>query len=181
MLRTFFAETEQDEEYWRRMARRLQTAKDTTVHGDRLAEWVDWLKRHAATVVQTTGEAATDMGWDRNFIYRDIARVPTGPLSPANLQRGRNGLQAWLGRRLLNRDGYDVEARVRHRSVRWKFTGIARYTATRQVRNLGRLRRAVPPRVQAATISTIMNRWTTDARMRKLRPDAPNRCLLGCT
>ena len=85
MLRTFYAETEEDSAYWRRMARRLQTARATTTYWDRDVAWGDWFSRHAATVVQATADEARTWGWDRNFAYRDITRVPTGPLQPGQL------------------------------------------------------------------------------------------------
>ena len=163
-----------------RLARSLKAAQEASEYVDRRAAWDSWFTRHAATVVQATADEARALGWDRNFAYRDITRVPVGPLSPGNLKRAKKGLQAWLYGRLLRRDFFDTEDRLRRRTARWKLAGIPRHAATRQARNLGRLRRAVPPRIQAAMLSTLFNRWTTDTRMRTLRAGATNRCLMGC-
>ena len=56
---------------------------------------------------------------------------------------------------------------------------LAGHAAPRIVRNLRRLRKLVPARAQAAVVSTLYNRWTTDNRMRSLRVGR-NLCLLGC-
>ena len=52
---------------------------------------------------------------------------------------------------------------------------------SRQIhRNLNRLRHLTPPRVRAAVISTILNRWTTNRRMRSFRR-CQGSCLLRCS
>jgi hypothetical protein len=48
------------------------------------------------------------------------------------------------------------------------------------VKQLRQLRQLVPPRVSAAVLSTIFNRWTTARRMRHSRR-SDTTCLLGCS
>ena len=93
MLRTFFHETAEDGGYWKRLARSLKAAQEASEYVDRRAAWDSWFTRHAATVVQATADEARALGWDRNFAYRDITRVPVGPLSPGNLKRARRAFK----------------------------------------------------------------------------------------
>ena len=61
----------------------------------------------------------------------------------------------------------------------WRLVGPPAHTSRRTHANLRRLRGLVPPRIRAAVLSTVFNRWTTDRRMRALRGQQRT-CLLGC-
>ena len=60
-----------------------------------------------------------------------------------------------------------------------KLTGPPARVARQILRRLKRLRTLVPPRVQAACLSTLWNHWTTARRFQQ-RSHPSNRCVLGC-
>ena len=179
MIRTFARECEDEPRYWENLVVALRRAKTSSSYWDRLRAWAGWLGSHHPTVLHETATSEDTLALTLETATRALARLPTGPLSPQERQRGRAGYQAWVVRSLLANDGYVHEDRVRGRQLRWKLAGIEKHAARRAVRNLRRLRHAVPPRVAAGTVSTLLNRWTTDTRMRKIRQGV-NHCLLGC-
>ena len=103
-----------------------------------------------------------------------------GHLTDQQTKRFRKGTQKWFTARLLRHDGYNVECRLRRRLQRWRLPDLPGRTARRMARQLCRLKKLVPPRVCAATLSTTFNRWTTDRRMRSIR-GTRRTCVLGCS
>ena len=73
-----------------------------------------------------------------------------------------------------------MEWRLRRRLERWRLPELLGVAARRVAQNLQRLPKLVPPRLRAAMLSTIFNRWTTDRRMRSLR-GGRRVCVLGCS
>jgi len=61
--------------------------------------------------------------------------------------------------------------------ARWRLPGHPGKTAQRVLRRLHDLAGVVAPRVQAALLSTVFNRWTTK---RRFQQDAAEGCLLRC-
>ena len=94
---------------------------------------------------------------------------------------------------LCKSDKYDAEERVRNKQKRWYLndqgrhlgsrligkSGTPAWQAQRTLHNLRLLNTLAPPRVFAACLSTLFNRWTTARRFQQRNSDA-NRCVLGC-
>ena len=64
---------------------------------------------------------------------------------------------------------------MRQRIVRWNLCGPELRMGRRAVNRLAQLRRLVPPRVSAAVLSTLWNRWCTARRFQR-----QGVCVLGC-
>ena len=74
--------------------------------------------------------------------------------------------------------------RIRRKMKRWKIEGPPKesapaFVACRVERHLKQLSNLVAPRVHAAVLSTIFNRWTTARRFQR-RGCISNQCWLGC-
>jgi hypothetical protein len=65
---------------------------------------------------------------------------------------------------------------LRRRMAKWTPVGNLREITSQCGKYLGRLRKVVPPRVHAAILATIMNRWCTTRRTQQNH--APHPCLL---
>ena len=64
---------------------------------------------------------------------------------------------------------------MRDRIVRWRLPGPLLRVARRILRHLAALRDEAPPRLAAAALSTVWNRWCTERRFQRVGP-----CVLGC-
>ena len=111
----------------------------------------------------------------------ELGGTACGPLTRAGDGRFRRQTQRWFCTQLLARSGFDVVERLRSRLARWMLPGFPGRRARKVAHNLGRLRLLVPPRLRAAVLSTILNRWTTRRRMRHLRRQERCSCVLGCS
>ena len=139
-----------------------------------------WLDLHTATVVHEVATQAAITGVHISAARAALGTDVHGPLPSAEYTRFRKGTQRWFCRRLLSKDGFDPATRLRYRLERWKLPGFPGRTARTVHAQLLRLRRMVPPRVRAAVLGLILNRWTTDRRMRGLRGRV-GPCVLGCS
>lgn len=138
-----------------------------------------WLNKHIPTVLCRTAEAAKKIGITYAIAREELGGAAVGPLAAPGQKRLRQHFQKWTVRKLLKHDGYRAEERLRHRLSRWRLPGFPGRVARRVLSHLAQLRKLVPPRVRAATLSSILNRWTTDRRMKALRRG--NRgCILHC-
>ena len=77
---------------------------------------------------------------------------------------------------LRKKEPYDEEHRMRHKLQRWNLMVLPRWAATRALDRLNYLHKHAPPRVSAAALSTLWNRWTTARRFQFFSP-----CCLGCS
>ena len=71
---------------------------------------------------------------------------------------------------------YQPYIRMRQRLQRWKLPGFPRRHARQALQNLAELRDLAPPRVSAAVLSTMWNRWVTARRFQRSAA-----CVLGCS
>ena len=164
---------------WTRLARQLADARSRTDHLLRAARCKEWLLTHMPTVMTETATDKENQGISKREARRGICRVPCGPLTRQMQRKVRRKTQSWFVSSLLKKDGTNIEERVRKKLARWKLEGLPGRNARKVTKQIGELRRLVPPRVRAATLSTIFNRWTTDRRMKKLRQHSTG-CVLGC-
>ena len=164
---------------WAKSKQGLAQAMRYTTQYSRLAKWPAWHASHAPTILEELAQNAADRNINMTNARIDITGVPVGPLTEKAERRYRKGTQNWFARRLLSHDGFCPEMRIRHKASRWRLAGLPGPTARRIHKNLHRLKAIAPPRVRAAVLSTLFNRWTTDRRMRSLRA-CNNGCRMGC-
>ena len=142
--------------------------------------WSERLDQHMPTVTLSVVEEHARCGVHVHAARAALGGGVTGPFTEQQDKIVRKNTQKWLVRRILSRDGYCAEQRLRGRLERWRLAGPAERIARTVLRQLGVLKRLVPPRLRAATLSTILNRWTTDRRMRHIRGHQ-RPCVFGCS
>jgi hypothetical protein len=91
-------------------------------------------------------------------------------------QKPGAGFQKAVRKHIIKRTMPDAEERMRSKLKRWRLPKLPRVAATRALAGLRTLRALVPPRVSAAVLSTMWNRWTTARRFQRRA-----RCTLGCS
>ena len=165
---------------WEEMANEFAAARRRCRRDGRLVRCGDCLDQHISTVTLAVVEEHARCGVHVHAARAALGGGVTGPFTEQQDKIVRKNTQKWLVRRILSRDGYCAEQRLRGRLERWRLAGPAGRIARRVLRQLGVLKRLVPPRLRAATLSTILNRWTTDRRMRHLRGQQ-GPCVLGCS
>ena len=124
------------------------------------------------------------MGFDTQFLRPGSNRFRVLVVGPKACQervlptrrRIRVEFQKTLARELRNSEHYDAHHRMRHKLQRWHLPLIPRPTADRILARLQQLRRLVAPRVSAAVLSTIWNRWPTARRLQRVAP-----CVFRCS
>jgi hypothetical protein len=141
--------------------------------------WKDWYQRSHVFVLRNATEQLSEQGIKLERIMWELRRTnpsvigaePARPLS-ANLQKT-------IAKHLIAAGKPDAEDRVRDKITRWKLQGPPAHVSRRILGKLSRLGHLVTPRVAAACLSTLWNRWTTARRFQK-RCRRENRCMLGC-
>ena len=93
--------------------------------------------------------------------------------------RARGRLQGEIRRRLLAGVAPNAVERCRHKLRRWRLDGLPAVVARRVAMRFQELVPLAPPRVRAAVLSTLWNRWTTHRRFQQ-RGAAGDYCLLCC-
>ena len=109
---------------------------------------------------------------------RDLADGAPRPWPELVDRKVRGNFQRKVAEALRQREAYDAENRMRHKLERWRLAGPPRLVATRVLGRLSDLSSSalVPPRVSAAVLSTMWNRWVT---ARRFQCSAP--CVLHCS
>jgi hypothetical protein len=92
------------------------------------------------------------------------------------MRRIRCNFQKTLAAELKATEHYDPVDRMRQKLDRWRLPGMEETLARRSLRRLVWLRDLVTPRVCAAVLSTMWNRWPTARRYQK-----DGRCVLLCS
>ncbi|CAK0838271.1 unnamed protein product [Prorocentrum cordatum] len=181
MLRMHAWESRQDGGIdWKGMAAELVAARGRADRVMRVARFFAWLDRHIPTTVLAESDRQARSGAHIHAARPALGGVAMGPLTEQKDRQFRKGAQRWFTGRLLARDGYCVERRLWARLARWSLPELPGRAAQRAAQHLRRLRHFVPPRIRAAMINTIFNRWATNRRMRSLR-EGRRVCVLGCS
>ena len=165
---------------WARLETELRRARTDTVHLVRAVRFRTWLDSHAPTVVRQVVREAGAQGVSAVAARKALTQVEVGPLTVPQAHHFKARTQRWYMDQLRSRDGYHVEVRLRHRLERWRLVGFPARHARCAASHLLRAKKLLPPRVRAAMLSTILNRWTTDRRMRAVR-HTRGACVLGCS
>ncbi|CAK0844109.1 unnamed protein product [Prorocentrum cordatum] len=127
---------------------------------------------HAAQVQVACWEQLGQMSKTPSLGVRGHGR-PTWP------NECRKGFQRELYRQIAAARAPNPEVRMRYKLTRWLLPGYPARTSRQVLRNLQRLQTLVAPRLSAACLSTLWNRWTT-ARRFQVRGATRFICWLGC-
>jgi hypothetical protein len=135
-----------------------------------------WLLHPPSRTLQENVEALGEQGVHLRAITAAAVRGPlTSVASAGKVRKRTQGLATRMLRDLRLREAPRALAR---RLRRWHLQGSALQRVRRCLSTLQALRRDVAPRVTAAVLSTIHNRWTTARRFQ--RSGTRHRCVLGC-
>ena len=163
-------------------ARRLRDLLSNAAFGpyrNRRAIWQDWYNRNPLLVLNQAVRITTAMDCSSSRTMTLIAGAAQRPWTQLVLRRIRNRFQSVLTAKLKEAAGYNAEERMRQKLRRWNHPGRPQVITARATRRIQLLPRLVPPRVAAAVISTIWNRWATARGLQIEGPD--NKCVLGCS
>ena len=159
-----------------RRARRLRGVVYATEHGFRRHLWKPWLETNPLFNLEAALEQCQEVGISADAILAEAAGYPAQrPWTLAESNRARTRFQATVGSALRRHD-YRAEERMRNKLQRWQTPGLPGRAARTAIRHLEELSRIAPPRVCAAVLSTMWNRWTTARRFQ-----SQGRCVLGCS
>jgi len=155
--------------------------------------WNDWYQRSfALTLEHTTNHYITRTGPIEDFMVKP---TPDNNENLHNQPTNKNkNFQRHIYNKLLQTEPYHPSIRNRTKFTRWQLHDPIKHPAPpnttcrqntpawqsrRALASLQLLQQLVPPRVCAAALSTLWNRWCTHRRYQK-RFCATNRCMLGC-
>ena len=161
----------------RTRARKLRALVATSTRTVRAATWNDWIQNNPRQVLDNALNHCSSLGC-AILAIEDRAAGPEAqrPHTPPQAARVRQQFQSTLSLMLRRKEPYDEEHRMRHKFQRWNLTVLPRLAATRALNRLNYLDKHAPPRVGAAALSTLWNRWTTARRFQFFSP-----CCLGCS
>ena len=157
-------------------ARALRRAVADSTKLGRRALWHAWIKQNPLFTLQRAVQEVTQLGLAPSSIMQELAGQASRPWSQPTLRRIRARFQSSLATRLRRASEYNPVLRMRHKLQRWQLLGPPAVVTARVLRRLTALKPLVAPRVQAAVLSTLWNRWTTGRRFQ--RQDV---CVLGCS
>ena len=158
----------------RRRTRMLAEARRTTEHIDREHRWSGWYDASHCRTLQAALEKFRVAGITEQLVDETAAGIHPRPWTQATAQLIRQRFQRTAGDLMARQDQYDAERWTRRKLWRWNLRD--RRQAARSLTRLRGLGVAVPPRVVAAVLGCIWNKWPTARRsQRRGHP-----CLLGC-
>ena len=157
-------------------ARALRQAVAASTKLGRRALWHAWIQQNPLFTLQQAVQQVTQQGFSPHNIMQGLAGQADRPWNQPTLKRIRARFQSTLTTRLRQASEYNPAFRMRHKMQRWQLPGPPAVMATRVLRRLNALKPLAAPRVSAAVLSTLWNRWTTGCRFQ--RQDI---CFLGCS
>ena len=163
-------------------ARLLQDKIYGSDQWDRKQIWATWIENNPLLVLHRAYHECHALGLSPARVQA-IAAGDNHPRPwdlPTRLRIKRT-FQSTLTTQLRKKEPYDAELRMRDKLKRWDLQRWIpalrpRITASRALSRLALLASRVPPRVNAAVLSTMWNRWAT---ARRCQYEAP--CCLGCS
>ena len=163
-------------------ARRLRDLLSNAAIGpyrNRRVIWQDRYDRNPLLVLNQAVRITTAMDCSSSRTMTLIAGDAPLPWTQPVLRRIRNRFQSVLTAKLKEAAGYNAEERMRQKLRRWNLPGRPQVITVRATRRIQLLPRLVPPRVAAAVISTVWNRWATARRLQI--EGLANKCVFGCS
>ena len=151
-------------------AKELRQLLNTAEYMGRRRVWQQWYDQSHVFVLESAS---------RRFDSLDTTTFDFRHSCDATKKLGQKkgvSFQKSVRKHILKRNAPDAEERMRSKLARWHLPTLPRLAAGRALDNLTRLRLLVPPRVSAAVLGTMWNRWTTARRFQSC-----GRCTLGCS
>ena len=161
------------------LRRELEEARRTTQEPQREHDFRRWLDLAPAAVVYRAVDTLRAEGIDPKQVYRDARDGASGGDAAKRADEAKRSIQRRILVAVRRRSVPDMHYRIRDRLARWNLMGVPRATAEEFRQHAETLRKAAPPRVRAAVLSTAWNRWTTERRFQR-RGGAANHCVFGC-
>ena len=158
----------------RSRSRAMAEARRSTIYVDREFRWRRWYDEAHCVTLRTTMKQFEDAGITEQVVEDTAAGNKPRPWTKGTQQIVSRNFQRTARALLARRDMYDPGHWTREKLSRWGLRD--RRQADRSLARLRSLGSEVPPRVMAATIGCIWNRWPTARRLQ--RRGYP--CLLGC-
>ena len=157
-------------------SRCLLEAQQSSEQVVREARLKPWITAAGCSILCAVVESLQQQGIGPNHAIRDLSRREPRPW-PRHTERAvRKGLQSWIYQKLEEPPPGWPERRMRHKFERWRLNLFPRRSVPRVLDALRRLAHLVPPRVAAAVLSSLFNRWCTSRRFQGWR----GRCCFGC-
>ena len=160
-----------------RRAASLERVFAATDYVARRARWSAWLYQAPALALQRTYAALMEQRLDPRRAELALSGGAPRPWAQQLSAQIRGGIQRWISSSLEIPPSGFVEERFRHKLQRWRLPGFPGRVARAVHRRFCLLRQAIAPRVHAAVLSSLFNRWTT---RRRFQQDGEFGCLLGC-
>ena len=162
----------------RERARDLQQIVQASEHIDRRGIWADWIQSTPVLVLRRALEVCRTQGLTPAYIQGLAAGSnATHPFNLATRKRVRKKFQTTLSDQIRSRESYNPHRRMEHKLGRWQITSpFPRIAAERALKRLSALDRVAPPRVGAAVLATMWNKWPTARRFQR-----EGSCCLRCS
>ena len=158
---------------------RVNRAWASTEFLGRRSRWASWYHASHVLVLHRALQALSDLHLSPSSVISVLSGGALRPWTRTIHESTKSSTQRWLYARLMEPPSMWAEERVRYKLQRLMLPGIPRIVASRVLRRLRSLSRLVPPRVHAAVLSTIWNRWCTLRRFQVVS-QTRHSCLLGC-
>jgi hypothetical protein len=165
-------------EGWRARAATLEKELCNTNFLSRRVKWADWYERSHVKTLALAMNSLRELGLSKTSMEDEIAQSHR-PWTRSVAERVKKCFQRSVYRKFADTRAPDPEERMRLKLRRWKLIGPPGMVARRALGNIQKLQGLVAPRVCAACLGTLWNRWTTARRFQR-RGALHNRCLLGC-
>ena len=158
------------------MTRAQDEAERRTNHINRVAGWSSWFRNSFGRTLARAAQALEEHGSSPEKLTKELAKNEPRPWTPQTFSKVRKNTQKAAYNLLNNRPaGWGVQ-RIRNNLNTWALPhGQPRQNAEAAAANLMHMGKLVPPRVHAASMSTIFGRWLTRRRMGRHGP-----CRFGC-
>lgn len=152
----------------------LRVARRDTIYIDREFRWRAWMDAAHCIVLLANERELRRQGVRISAVEEEAAGSAPRPWTLAVLAKVRRNFQKAAGALIRRDDGYDALDWIRSKLAYW---GVRdRREAVRCLCRIRELQATVPPRVFAAALGCIWNKWPT-ARRKQVRGRP---CLLGC-
>jgi len=138
--------------------------------------WHQWIQANPIFVLEAARQQAADMDLAPGDVMMGIANHTPLPWNAGTFKSVRRKFQSTMSQALRKKSLYNEQERMRNKLRRWKMPGRPAIIAARAVRRLQLLNVLTPPRVCAAMLSTLWNRWTTRRRFQQR-----GKCVLLCS
>ena len=183
-----------DERHVRRISTQVRGTIDCPSMPYTKVVWREWFDRCFILQLQKNYHNFVDSVCSTDEIISMLAGTTQRPLHTEVLATVKANFQHAAYEKICHRHAYDPEFRIRYKQSKWKLNDRSKHAhvattarkstpawqASRSLHNIRLLASLCTPRVQAAVLSTIFNRWTTARRFQQ-RGSSRNVCVFRCS